>query len=250
MGDNLTSPKDSGFIRLSRGFFNNFLWAERRAYSKAEAWLDIVAQCPYEPQKRLVAGELVEVPRGGFVASERYFSGRWMWSRTKVRSFLALLEQEKMILKKPQKDHRNTTFLLCNYDKYNPPKDHEQDHWKTSERPVEDQIEEDKNIINKYKTRARTCAYGTQTPTLDEVLSAAHAAGVEKSDAEAFFNAVESRPLTPEGGWTLKDGQPMNMDKWQYAMKAYSNSMTRNKITRNNNHAKHPSKPSKWDNEF
>lgn len=246
MDDNLTSSKDSGFIRLSRGFFNNFLWAERRAYSKAEAWLDIVAQCPYEPLKRLVAGELVEVPRGGFVASERYFSDRWMWSRTKVRSFLALLEQEKMILKKPQKDHRNTTFLLCNYDKYNPPKDHQLDRWKTSERPVEDQIIEDKNNININKTGARTCAYGAQTPTLDEVLAAAHVAGVEKSEAEAFFNSVESRPLTPDGGWTTREGQPMNMSKWQYAMKAYANSMRRNSKPA----TKQAAKPSKWDDEF
>lgn len=199
--DLTSSSKDSGFIRLSRGFFNNFLWAERRAYSKAEAWLDIVAQCPYEPLKRLVAGELVEVPRGGFVASERYFSDRWMWSRTKVRSFLALLEQEKMILKKPQKDHRNTTFLLCNYDKYNPPKDHEPDHWKTTERPVEDQIEEDKNIINKYKTRARTCAYGAKTPTLDEVLGAD-----TRTDAATGYGSAIAWILlrTPE----LSDSRP------------------------------------------
>jgi hypothetical protein len=114
-------PADAGFVRLSRRFFKHFLWTERRSYSKAEAWLDIVALCAYEPQKRLIAGELVEIPRGGFVASERYLSDRWMWSRTKVRAFLDLLLSENMLVQ-PQKDHQETMLLLSNEDGSEPQK--------------------------------------------------------------------------------------------------------------------------------
>jgi len=115
-----------------------------RAFSRAEAWLDIVAQCAYEPQIRMIKGMMVSVPRGGFVASERYLSDRWKWSRTKVRSFLKLLISIKMI--EPDKNHKESLYLLLNYEKYNPQKNHKQDRGKTSEEPPEDQIEEYKEI--------------------------------------------------------------------------------------------------------
>jgi len=132
---------DESFVRLSRKFFRNFLWTERRLFSRAEAWLDLVQVSAYEPQKRMIAGELIELPRGGIVASERFLSDRWMWSRTKVRAFLDLLVAENMI-KRPQKDHQNAAFLLCNFDKYNPQKDHRSVHRKTTEEPPGNQIEE------------------------------------------------------------------------------------------------------------
>lgn len=131
-----------GFLPVSRKFFKNFLWQEERTYSRAEAWLDLVQASAYEPQKHLVAGELVEVPRGGIVASERFLCDRWKWSRTKVRAFLDLLVKEGMI--SPQKNHRNTVFLLSNFGKYNQQKNHQSDRRETSERPPGNQIEESK----------------------------------------------------------------------------------------------------------
>ena len=240
-GDVIVDGRDPGFLRLGRGFFDSFLWAERRAYSKAEAWLDIVAQCPYKPQKRLVAGELVEVPRGGFVASERYFSGRWMWSRTKVRSFLALLEQEKMILKKPQKDHRNTTFLLCNYDKYNPPKDHEPDHWKTSERPPRDQIEEDIDGKNYAPTpRAR----GGGSWSLPEVEAAGQLNGVPAEVCKAYHDDREA------GGWLDAKHRPIaSMPHDLATFWRHWQSREAERTAKSRGKGAGPA-PSKWDNEF
>lgn len=133
-----------GFVAIGRSFFKNFLWTEEREFSRAEAWLDLVSSCAYQPQKKIVAGELVEVPRGGIVASERFLSDRWKWSRTKVRAFLALLVSEEMI--RPEKNHRNTVFFLCNFEKYNPQKNHPPDQGKdrrgTSEEPQGNQVQQ------------------------------------------------------------------------------------------------------------
>jgi hypothetical protein len=133
-----------GFLPLNRRFFRNFLWMEERVFSRAEAWIDLVQTSAYEPQKKLVCGELIEVPRGGIVASERFLSIRWKWSRTKVRAFLDLLVSQNMI--QPEKNHRNTVFLLCNFDKYNPQKNHPPDRRGTTGEPPGNQSKEGKEI--------------------------------------------------------------------------------------------------------
>ena len=131
------------FVRLNRRFFNHYLWEERRVFSRAEAFLDLIRSAAFEEGKRMVKGILVNVPRGGIVASERFLSDRWMWSRTKVRAFLDMLQSDSMIVL--QKDQENTIVILCKYDTYNPkdsPEKPHKDHEKTRERPGEDQSKE------------------------------------------------------------------------------------------------------------
>ena len=41
---------------------------------------------------------------------------RWKWGKSKIRSFLLLLEVDKMILKKS--DSKKTTFFILNYEKF------------------------------------------------------------------------------------------------------------------------------------
>lgn len=191
--------KDDGFLRLSRRFFKHFLWAEGRTYSKAEAWLDMIAQCAYEPQKRLVAGELMSVPRGGVIASERYLSNRWKWSRNKVRAFLDLLASEGMILI-PQKDHRSTAVLLCNFDKFNPQKDRRQDRKRTTEGPLKDQIQEEeegKDVKNLNHSMVRGGW------TLDQVTEAGRRASITPEVCKLYHDRREAV------GWIDRNACPI-----------------------------------------
>lgn len=89
---------------------------------------------------------------------------------------------------------------------------------------------------------------GARTPTLDEVKQVGTLAGIPSDHAEAFYNAVESRPFTPDGGWTMHNGQPMNMSRWRNALAAYSASMNRNTSPKRGEKKK--ALPSKWDDEF
>lgn len=60
-----------------------------------------------------------------------------------------------------------------------------------------------------------------ETPTRGEVLEAAKLMGVDAQVAEIFFDEAESRPITPDGEWTDRNGQPMR--NWRNALKAYGN---------------------------
>jgi uncharacterized small protein (DUF1192 family) len=58
-----------------------------------------------------------------------------------------------------------------------------------------------------------------QSPTLEEVQTAASMMGVEARLAEIFWNECEARPISPDGEWTAKDGTPMR--NWRNALKAF-----------------------------
>lgn len=186
------------FVRLSRKFFDNFLWNEPRSFSRAEAWLDLVRSSAYEEQRRLVAGEVVQLPRGGVVASERFLCTRWKWSRTKVRAFINLLTKNGMIMI-PQKDHKNTVFILCNYEKYNPQKDQGSDHRKTTEEPVkipqEDQSKEieEGNKTNKKIRKPRVGSVASSKPSIEEMGAFAVSLGFPLSDGEALFYTLDGK---------------------------------------------------------
>ena len=79
-----------------------------------------------------------------------------------------------------------------------------------------------------YDARAR------ETPKLEEVLERAKLIGITADVAEMWFHSCESRPITPEGGWTLSNGKPMAMDRWQHALAAYSAAVMRNNTGRPN----------------
>lgn len=151
-------------------------------------------------------------------------------------------------------------LIVHEWDKYNasliaswnngkmggrPPRQRRENPPKTHGLPTANPDGTDKRREEKIdKVDKRACA----TPTLDEVLAAASRASVPEDHARQFWNAVEARPLTPEGGWTTRDGQPMRMERWQHALAAYSASMARNQQGRRGGKPTPP--PSKWDNEF
>lgn len=138
---------DETFLRLSRRFFSNPLWEEARTFSRAEAWLDCLRTAAWESHRRVITGSMIEIPRGGFVASVRYLSDRWQWSKTKVCAFLDLLESEKMITR--QKGQQITVVCLCKYEEYNPKKGQSKDTEKTPERHPKDKGIEDIEGVDK-----------------------------------------------------------------------------------------------------
>lgn len=131
------------FVRLSRKFFTHYLWEEDRAYSRAEAWLDFLQTAAFAPHKRIIAGTVIEVPRGSLAASVRWLSGRWKWSNTKVCLFLDLLEKDGMITRQKRRDI--SVISLCKYGVYNPLRQRENDAGTTLGRHRDDEREEGKD---------------------------------------------------------------------------------------------------------
>lgn len=120
--------KDKGYIMLSRKFFDHDLWSEERVFSKAEAWMDLIASARYEatPGKKLIGYKKVTWNRGQLPVSYRFLAERWNWSTKKVGKFIQLLENEEMIKYETQEETGQSLVTICNYDIYNTVSDKEE----------------------------------------------------------------------------------------------------------------------------
>lgn len=106
----------------------------------------------HEDKKVLLGAELIEVKRGSRITSEVKLADRWGWSRTKVRSFLSLLEQDNMIERKA--DNKKTTLTIVNYNDYQVSKTAEKqrkNNRKTTEKHQKNTNNNDNNNNNDNK---------------------------------------------------------------------------------------------------
>lgn len=106
-----------GYIKLSRGYFDDPLWNEARVYSKAEAWLDLIQQARFEASTELIAGKVIEIQRGEMPASRRYLEVRWKWGSSKVTTYMKMLTQMGRI--NQRQTNGQTVYRLLNYGVYN-----------------------------------------------------------------------------------------------------------------------------------
>ena len=63
------SKGSEGFIPISRKLFNNFLWEEKREFSRAEAWIDLLQLARFEANstKEIINGRVIESINGASV---------------------------------------------------------------------------------------------------------------------------------------------------------------------------------------
>lgn len=107
----------AGYIHISRKLFNHWLWEQKREFSQAEAWIDLINMAAYKEHSRVIAGAMVKIERGEVVASERYLEQRWGWGRKRVRGFLGRLEKDRMAV--TISHHEGNHITICNYEEYN-----------------------------------------------------------------------------------------------------------------------------------
>lgn len=210
-----------GFIKLHRRVFSHWLWDEVREITKFEAFIDLLQLAAFEPTKRVVSGRVIEVPKGGIAASERFLSTRWKWSRTKVRHFLEMLESDGMA--KQEKDQGNTVIILCNYGVWNPSETTKN----TTEAPEEDQGEttERPNIRTiRRGSHTHTDEIGVLIPTIEEVKAYAKSSmiGITEDCAVKFWNDHDCI------GW-LHKGMPIR--KWRPLLDNFARSWNLNERT-------------------
>lgn len=109
---------EGGFFSLSRKLFTHWLWTEKRVFSRAEAWIDLIglARFGHEPDQAMIRGVLIEVSRGQLIHSTRTLAVRWQWSAATVSRFLRLLRNEEQIELEPV--HGVQRITICNYERY------------------------------------------------------------------------------------------------------------------------------------
>lgn len=132
---------DGGWIKLYRNIREHWIWEDP---VKLKWWLDILLQANHQDKTINLGNELLEIKRGSFHTSELKLCDRWSVSKTTVRRFLNLLENDSMIVLKKSK--KGTTLEVCNYNDYQgisedektinkPQKNHEVYHKSTIEEP-------------------------------------------------------------------------------------------------------------------
>ena len=110
---------DGGYITLHRKFFDHAFWKERREFSKAEAWIDLIEQARWKDSttSTMINGEIIRWGRGQLIASIRFLQQRWNWKSTKkVHRFVQLLSENDMI--RLEKETATTRITICKYDTY------------------------------------------------------------------------------------------------------------------------------------
>jgi len=105
----------AGWIKLNREITKHWIWQEE-AFTKAQAWVDLLLWTNHAPTKKLIKGQLIHVDRGQQLRSEVTLAEQWKWSRGKVRRFLKALENESMIV---QRTNNVTSIItISNYNDY------------------------------------------------------------------------------------------------------------------------------------
>lgn len=109
------------FVRLARSAFEDALWNEKRARTKFEAWLDLIAEVAYDDHQALWSGKIVKLNRGQTVTSIRHLAERWGWSRRAAMSFLAQIEKDGRIAWSDDGQLANgyRILTLVNYERFN-----------------------------------------------------------------------------------------------------------------------------------
>ena len=139
---------DKGWIKLHRKVQEHWIWQEK-PFDKKSAWIDLILSANHKDNKFLLGNELVEVKRGSFITSEYKLMNRWGWSKTKVRSFLELLQNENMVIK--VSDRKKTTLTIVNYNDYQVPETTEKpikNYEETTKEPHKNPNKNDKNVKN------------------------------------------------------------------------------------------------------
>lgn len=112
---------NNGYVSIYRKLQDSFLWGRSDWLA---AWLDLLLTANWKDGQQTVAGQVVNVPRGSLVASERFLQERWaQWgfeTRKAVRYLLSLMDREGMILRQ-KLGPRVTLITLCNYEAYQDP---------------------------------------------------------------------------------------------------------------------------------
>ena len=192
--------KNVGYIALHRKIRDNFLWKERRSFSKAEAWLDILMETQHseKPQQVALGMTVLTCNYGESLKSIRTWAKRWRWSQNKVRRFFKLLQSASMIVTKSEQV--TTRLTVCNYGKYDirrndngtaAERQRNRSGTRTEQhRQTDNNVKNEKNVKNDKK-RERSF-FQFQRPSADEVSKYAKSIGC-LLDGEQFVDFYEAK---------------------------------------------------------
>jgi len=88
---------ERGVFAVDRGVWEHYLLVTEAPFSRREAWLWLLSEAAWKPHRRRLADRSIELQRGQLTASLRFIAEKWRWREPRVRRFLAMLKNERMI---------------------------------------------------------------------------------------------------------------------------------------------------------
>lgn len=159
-----------GWIAIHRELQHCWI-ADDKPYNYMSAWIDLLLLANHRSTKIPFDGKLLEIERGSFITSMLKLSDRWGWSRTKVKHFLDMLVEDKMIEYKS--DNKKTSINVVNYRKYQDidvDKKATEKQQKSNRKTTEKQQKSTNNNVNNEKQCKQYKYIGFCDEELDAVL--------------------------------------------------------------------------------
>jgi hypothetical protein len=143
-------PENNGWISIYRKLQEHWLWQEKRVFSKAEAWIDILweVQQKNEPEEVIIKNNILICNHAESLKSLETWSKRWGWNRTATHRFLKILEKCNMIVLK--NETQTTRLTVLNYDKYQDKRNADETQMKRKRSKLETQANTDNNDNNSF----------------------------------------------------------------------------------------------------
>jgi hypothetical protein len=104
---------NNGWIQLHRTIHKHWIWKDA---NKLKWWIDILLTVNHTDAKILIGNALIECKRGQSINSLETWAKRWGVSKSKVRRFLILLQNDSMIVS--ESVQKTTRITVCKYESY------------------------------------------------------------------------------------------------------------------------------------
>lgn len=105
----------AGTINVSRDLWDDPTFKDSEM-SQREAWVWMIAGASWKARTKRIGSAELELQRGQLAASTRFMAKAWMWSEPRVRRYLDMLENRRMIQR--ETDAGVTVITICKYDEY------------------------------------------------------------------------------------------------------------------------------------
>lgn len=192
-----------GHVKIARkAFADDKWWTEKRAFSKWEAWVDMIQLAQHETRE-FVSTKFgtIRLERGEFVLSLRRMAGRWGWGLQSTRSFTRSATFRTRLATQ-RETQAGTVYRIVNYDLY-------QSTETQSAQPATQQITHDQHTSNTPVTQEQALKQLTTTT------SASHEAGMNGTSPKG--RKPKASPKYPDypadarvrlhEEWTAKKGE-------------------------------------------
>lgn len=203
------SKFNKGWISIHRKIKDHWIWDKNRVFSDVEAWIDLLLYASHDDQKVKIGMSLYDVKRGDQIRSLKTLSEEWNWSRSRVKRFLSLLQNDNMIVLKC--DTKTTQISICNYDTYQQERNNTETVTNIKRTSNEHQTNTDNNYNNSYNEN-KSDHVRANFPTIEQCRQIAQMSGHSPSFGEAYFYMRDSTDwLIPRGN----SGQLYPINNWR-----------------------------------